>query len=924
MDNETCQPGGYEWPIPLPPCQTGTYPGNIAPVYKNGSFALDQNCCQCNVSELHLETIIAVMGALVVVYLIHMYVHAGAHSAEDVDEGHRLTFMAKNMAETFGLEEEMDAFDQLDFDFLRISHVLSFTKIYFVSKLYDVLRDGVHLLLDIGSEGTSKCARGFPVLARQTLTCNGLSSESLAHGLLWIYFILWNVFLASNIAVHMFLPHIRQLYWRMMPCSLRYDRQRNQVIRTCAPSMCCRGGHYEKTQSEKENTFRLQKSRVLKVVLLTYFTLYPFALDMAMDGFACTRPIKDTKFKVSVLDYATKCEETEPVTILMTVFWLVPPLFYLCSIVKHAYMKTLDSVEFLHSRWGFSAIGLKPRFVWWPLLEVVEIITYLILYADELNAKDDDDKMLIYIKNLAIVSVRLEALRFFRPYVSHRVQSLSTSYLRTLQVLNFLAIMYVFFLEEFKEKFEEYEEQDVECGNVRPYGPAVLVILHIVVTAWFFVFKGLMGQTISLCTHPRESDEKLTDFEANHIIPAEDLEIRTDVAKLGAGGAGSVYKAKWKHDPRPVAAKELIVTLMNIEDSDEFDREVKNLMNANHRAVINFYGICDKADENIGATRRYIVMEYAANGALEELLETAGKLLHTQLTVYRTDDQKDRMMQLLHPLDSRQILTWAMDIASALQYLNSKSMPHRDVKPQNIFLTDTNMAKLGDLGFAKLTRDASKSGGRQWWHTEAVASKVSYSLSRSADKGQNAVKPQPVGGTPEYMAPEAFEKSADDWGEKVDVWGFGVLLKRILSLDQPFPHGTVTRAEMAVGVASGKRWPFQHLRPGRIWYSHPMMKPLISACLQFDPNKRPSFDVISALLRRMLQNPTLSSSKNKALTRTRSHSDSSGRPFGLVSPTLASRSSNDLFLTVDNADVELSVVARKNLPKSRSRLSWTS
>ena len=514
--------------------------------------------------------------------------------------------------------------------------------------------------------------------------CNGWFSESRAFGLLLIYFILWNVFLASNIAVHMFLPHIRQLYWRMIPCSLRYDRQRKRVVRTCAPRMCCRRGHHEKTQGGKVNTFRLQKSRVLKVVSLTYFTLYPFALDMAMVGFACTPPRKDTKLSVSELDYATKCEETIQLTIPMTVFWFVPPLFYICSIVKHAYMKTLDSVEFLHSQWGFSAIGLKPRFVWWPLLEIVEIITYLVLYGKQLNYNHKvinsdgyDEIVWIYIKNLAIVSVKLEALRFFRPYLSHKVQSLSTSYLRTLQLLNFLAIMYVLCLKEYLKKRDELEfskSLGVECGNV-PYPILVLVLLifHIVATVWFVVFKGLMGQTISLCAQPRESNERLTYFEANHIIPAEDLEIRTDVAKLGAGGAGSVYKAKWKHDPRPVAAKELIVTLMNIEDSDEFDREVKNLMNANHRAVINFYGICDKADENIGATRRYIVMEYAANGALEELLETAGKLLHTQLTVYRTDDQKDRMMQLLHPLDSRQILTWAMDIASALQYLNSKS-----------------------------------------------------------------------------------------------------------------------------------------------------------------------------------------------------------------------------------------------------------
>ena len=40
----------------------------------------------------------------------------------------------------------------------------------------------------------------------------------------------------------------------------------------------------------------------------------------------------------------------------------------------------------------------------------------------------------------------------------------------------------------------------------------------------------------------------------------------------------------------------------------------------------------------------------------------------------------------------------AMDIASALQYLNSKNMPHRDVKPHNIFLTAQNNVKIGDLG----------------------------------------------------------------------------------------------------------------------------------------------------------------------------------------------------------------------------------
>ena len=61
-----------------------------------------------------------------------------------------------------------------------------------------------------------------------------------------------------------------------------------------------------------------------------------------------------------------------------------------------------------------------------------------------------------------------------------------------------------------------------------------------------------------------------------------------------------------------------------------------------------------------------------------------------------------RTLQMVYPLSVGQILTWALDIASALKYLNSRGMPHRDVKPQNIFLDANNRAKVGDLGFAKL------------------------------------------------------------------------------------------------------------------------------------------------------------------------------------------------------------------------------
>ena len=130
------------------------------------------------------------------------------------------------------------------------------------------------------------------------------------------------------------------------------------------------------------------------------------------------------------------------------------------------------------------------------------------------------------------------------------------------------------------------------------------------------------------------------------------------------------------------------------------------------------------------------------------------------------------------------------------------------------------------------------------------------------------------GGTPEYMAPESFGISPDDWGEKIDVWSFGVVLKRIISFEQPFPHGSITRGEMLVDVPAGRARPFQHLKDAQLYYAHPMMKSLIDHCLQFDPKKRPNFSIIVHLLKKMKHNPYLSPkpSQDTRMVRARSRS----------------------------------------------------
>ena len=60
---------------------------------------------------------------------------------------------------------------------------------------------------------------------------------------------------------------------------------------------------------------------------------------------------------------------------------------------------------------------------------------------------------------------------------------------------------------------------------------------------------------------------------------------------------------------------------------------------------------------------------------------------------------KYRKKQLL---SEEQIMEWFIQITLALQYLHARSILHRDLKTQNIFLTKMEIIKLGDLGIAKI------------------------------------------------------------------------------------------------------------------------------------------------------------------------------------------------------------------------------
>ncbi|KAM7006182.1 serine/threonine-protein kinase Nek4 [Tautogolabrus adspersus] len=104
-------------------------------------------------------------------------------------------------------------------------------------------------------------------------------------------------------------------------------------------------------------------------------------------------------------------------------------------------------------------------------------------------------------------------------------------------------------------------------------------------------------------------------------------------------------------------------------------------------------------------------------------------------------------------LPERQVVEWFVQIAMALQYLHERNILHRDLKTQNIFLTKTNIIKVGDLGIARV-------------------------LENQNDMASTLI------GTPYYMSPELF--SNKPYNHKSDVWALGCCVYEMSTLKHAF------------------------------------------------------------------------------------------------------------------------------------------
>ncbi|KAF9585914.1 hypothetical protein BGW38_000070 [Lunasporangiospora selenospora] len=188
---------------------------------------------------------------------------------------------------------------------------------------------------------------------------------------------------------------------------------------------------------------------------------------------------------------------------------------------------------------------------------------------------------------------------------------------------------------------------------------------------------------------------------------------------IGSGSFGRVFHGDLLGTE--VAIKECVRSDSRAFDEKYFKREVDILKQSRHPNIVQFMGICRRKK------RFYIITEFLPLGNLRRWIQDGTKEFGW---------------------DTR--ISFAIDISLALAYLHHKNIIHRDLKGENLLISENMRIKVCDFGFSRLeARD------------EDEMRRISYC------------------GTDGYMAPEIL--LGEDFDCSVDVFSFGIVLAEMMA-----------------------------------------------------------------------------------------------------------------------------------------------
>ena len=199
------------------------------------------------------------------------------------------------------------------------------------------------------------------------------------------------------------------------------------------------------------------------------------------------------------------------------------------------------------------------------------------------------------------------------------------------------------------------------------------------------------------------------------------------IEKIGEGGMAVVYKARCRLLNRFVAIKILRPEFTKDETFvDNFKKESQAAAGLTHPNIVSVYDVGKEGNIN------FIVMELVEGKPLSQIIAEKGRL------------------------DYKEAINVARQVASALSLAHKNQIIHRDVKPHNVLITSTGVAKLADFGIARAVTN-----------------------SPVVDGTNNKVM-----GSVHYLSPEQARGSYLD--ERSDIYSLGIVLYEMLTGKVPF------------------------------------------------------------------------------------------------------------------------------------------
>jgi len=194
--------------------------------------------------------------------------------------------------------------------------------------------------------------------------------------------------------------------------------------------------------------------------------------------------------------------------------------------------------------------------------------------------------------------------------------------------------------------------------------------------------------------------------------------------KLGEGGMGVVYLAEDTKLKRQVAIKFLPHYISSNEaERKRFEIEAQAAASLNHPNISTIYAI-ENSDSEV-----FIVMEYIDGIELKDKIKSS-------------------------PIPINEAINIAIQITEGLEAAHKNGIVHRDIKSQNIMITNDGKVKVMDFGLAKVKGDTQ-------------ITKIGSTV-----------------GTAAYMSPE--QARGEELDEQTDIWSFGVVLYEMITGKLPF------------------------------------------------------------------------------------------------------------------------------------------